>query len=245
MMNSTKLDFFIFVSAQNQINICGGFFLNSKNTEIVNRRQKSSRPDSTKLKKEADKEIKFLTQEQLERLFAVIRKANNVRDIAIFNVSYYCGLRASEVALLRYDDWMSKTNCIYIHRLKRSENISMILDSARGSILRKYLKEYIPDTAYSPLFPSRGGKNGISRYRLHQLMKIYGAQANLPLDKRHFHVLRHSIAVHMLDSGADIADVRRVLGHRSLAVTYIYAKYTKRRQSFLHTIMNNSKFIAK
>ena len=219
--------------------------MNSKKNKIVKNRQKSSTPNSTKLKNYADKEIKFLSQDQLERLFQVVRAADKARDIALFHIGYFCGLRASEVGLLQYDDWMDRANSLYIRRLKRSENVSVILDQARTNILKRFLKGGDFDSVYSPLFPSRGGTRGLSRYRVHQLMVEYATKAKLPKDKRHFHVLRHSIAVHMLDSGADIADVRRHLGHRSVAVTYIYAKYTRRRQAYLHQIINNSRFIAR
>ena len=56
----------------------------------------------------------------------------------------------------------------------------------------------------------------ISRYMLHHLMHAYGKVAGLPLEKRKFHCLKHSIATHLLDAGADLAFVKDWLGHANM-----------------------------
>src|SRR6266849_8404948 len=60
------------------------------------------------------KEIKFLTEEELARLFSAI---HSVRDRAIFQLAYRAGLRASEVGLLQLRDYDPKSDRIFIHRL--------------------------------------------------------------------------------------------------------------------------------
>ena len=65
------------------------------------------------------KEIKFLTEDELARLFSVI---HSVRDRAIFQLAYRAGLRASEVGLLQLRDYDPKTDRIIIHRLKGSNS---------------------------------------------------------------------------------------------------------------------------
>jgi site-specific recombinase XerD len=55
-------------------------------------------------------------------------------------------------------------------------------------------------------------------------IKGYGEKAKLPDDKRHFHVLKHSIATHLLDTGADIRFVQDWLGHANIQNTVIYAQ---------------------
>jgi hypothetical protein len=52
----------------------------------------------------------------------------------------------------------------------------------------------------------------ISRYTLHHLMQTYGEMAGLPVQKRKFHCLKHSIATHLLDAGADLAFVKDWVG---------------------------------
>jgi site-specific recombinase XerD len=56
------------------------------------------------------------------------------------------------------------------------------------------------------------GHEPISRYTLWHLMQRYGAAVDLPPEKRTFHILKHSIATHLLDAGADLAFVRDWLG---------------------------------
>ena len=53
-------------------------------------------------------------------------------------------------------------------------------------------------------------------------MKGYGEEAGIPKDKRHFHVLKHSIATHLLDAGADLRFVQDWLGHANIQNTVIY-----------------------
>ena len=66
----------------------------------------------------------------------------------------------------------------------------------------------------------------ISRYMIHHLMQTYGEVAGLPVEKRKFHCLKHSIATHLLDAGADLAFVKDWLGHANIQNTTIYARLT-------------------
>src|SRR3989441_3287624 len=65
------------------------------------------------------KEIKFLTEDELARLFSVI---HSVRDRAIFQLAYRAGLRASEIGMLQLRDYDPKADRIFIHRLKGSNS---------------------------------------------------------------------------------------------------------------------------
>jgi hypothetical protein len=69
-------------------------------------------------------------------------------------------------------------------------------------------------SAPGALFPSNRGKR-ISRQKLDKLMRKYALAAAIPAEKRHFHVLKHSIATHLRQRGADILHIRSWLGHRS------------------------------
>ncbi len=62
------------------------------------------------------------------------------------------------------------------------------------------------------------------------LMKCYAEQAGIPADKRHFHVLKHSIATHLLDAGADLRFVQDWMDHASIGNTVFYALLTNRRR---------------
>jgi site-specific recombinase XerD len=57
-------------------------------------------------------------------------------------------------------------------------------------------------------------------------MQKYGKAADIPKSKRRFHALRHAIAVHLLDAGADVAFVQDRLGHANIQDTMVYMRYT-------------------
>lgn len=173
--------------------------------------------------------IKYLTEDESSRLLARVAKFGDVRDIAIWNVAYYRGLRASEVGMLQVEDYSQKDGRLFVHRLKGSASGQYKLSPTEIKVLNKWLK--VRGTEPGPLFWSyRNHKRGIARRRLDQLMRKYAEFAELPKDKWHFHVLKHSIASHLLSSGADLMDVKDWLGHRSLRSTLVYAKTTSRRR---------------
>ena len=168
--------------------------------------------------------IQFLTQPELRTLLQVITRT---RDRALFLIAYRHGLRASEVGLLRVDDVNFEQQRITIHRVKRSLPGIYPLQADEIKALKAYLrarKNHSP-----PLFLSQRG-TPISRRQLDTLMKHYGEEAGIPASKRHFHVLKHSIATHLLDAGADLRFVQDWVGHASIKNTVIYAQLTSRRR---------------
>jgi integrase len=164
--------------------------------------------------------IRFHTPEELKRLLAVIR---DKRDRAIFLVGYRHGLRASEIGLLRTSDLDLKGLRLMIHRVKGSHSGEHPVQPDEARALKAYLRSRPAKS--SILFPSRRNVP-ISRRTLDWLMKRYGELAELPLDKRHFHCLKHSIATHMLSAGGDLLFVQDWLGHRNIENTRIYAFLT-------------------
>lgn len=173
-------------------------------------------------------EPKYLTQDELKRLFRVI---DNPRDKTIFLVAYKHGLRASEIGLLEVGDIDFSRNKIYLRRLKHSMSGEQVLAQDEVKYLRKWLRKRKPRGTC--LFPSKQG-NPISRKQLDVLMKKYGVEAGISKEKRHFHVLKHSAGVHMLDAGADIMLVRELLGHRNIQNAMVYAQLASARRDELH-----------
>ena len=164
--------------------------------------------------------IYFLTQDELRQLFKIIRSK---RDKAIFLIAYRHGLRASEIGLLQRADVDAKQGKIAIHRLKGSISGVYPLQPDMLKAIRSYLRTRTDESPY--LFLSNRNVP-ISRYTLHHLMQTYGEVAGLPVEKRKFHCLKHSIATHLLDAGADLAFVKDWLGHANIQNTTIYARLT-------------------
>jgi integrase len=96
------------------------------------------------------KGVSFLREEEIERLFSII---HSIRDRAIFRLAYHAGLRASEVGLLQLRDYDSKTDRIFIHRLKGSHSGHHHLMREEARALRAWLK--IRGSLPGPIFLSK------------------------------------------------------------------------------------------
>jgi type 1 fimbriae regulatory protein FimB len=138
-------------------------------------------------------------------------------------VAYRHGLRVSEIGLLQRADVDAKQGRIGIHRLKGSLSGVYPMQPDALKAIRAYLRTRGDESPY--LFVSNRGVP-ISRFMLHHLMQTYGELAEVPKEKRQFHCLKHSIATHLLDAGADLAFVKDWLGHANIQNTTIYARLT-------------------
>jgi integrase len=168
--------------------------------------------------------MQFLTQEELKRLFAVIK---DKRDKALFLLAYRHGLRASEIGLLQRTDVDLKQGRITIHRLKGSLSGIYPLQPDVIKLLRAYLRARMDSSPY--LFISNRGLP-IDRRTLWCAMQTYGEKAGLPPEKRKFHSLKHSIATHLLDARGELRFVQDWVGHKNVQNTTQYAQLTNPRR---------------
>lgn len=143
------------------------------------------------------------------------------RNVAIFTVMYWRGLRASEIGKLQLASWRQKAGSLYVVRAKGSLSGEYLLSPAEGRALKAWARER--GALPGPLFPSRNGK-GIGRAMLHLLMREYGERADLPLDLRHCHVLKHSIGTHLIGK-LDVKAVQDWLGHKDIKSTMVYTQF--------------------
>lgn len=164
--------------------------------------------------------ISFLTQDETRRLLAVITAK---RDRALFLTTYRHGLRACEPGLLHRSDLDLSRARLTIHRAKHSLDGIHPLQPDELKAIRSYLKTRTDDLPYLFLTTRH---TPIDRRTIWHLMQQYGETANIPQEKRHPHVLKHSIATHLLDAGADIRFVQDWLGHANIQNTTIYAQLT-------------------
>ncbi|WP_415346027.1 tyrosine-type recombinase/integrase [Clostridium perfringens] len=190
-----------------------------------------------------DETIKYLTSREYTRLINAIKKDNSkhsLRNFVIFNVAYYCGLRVSEVGLLNVNDYNPNNRSLYCHRLKGSNNNTIRLSKEISRILNLYIKEYGLEQD-DILFKSQHGKP-ISRQSLDVVFKNYAKVARIKdTSKHHFHVLKHTRAVDMLDAGFNLEDIRYLLGHKNIANTSIYAQFSSNYKRDLFDKMDRMK----
>jgi integrase len=170
------------------------------------------------------RQIDYLTKDEVERFFAVI---TSPRDRLLFDVIYRHGLRRQEATLIRREHVSER---IWVTRLKGGVSGEYPVHPTTRRLLWEYLaflgsdwRPYLFATRQSDIWP-------ISPSTVYGLFCRYADEARLPADRRHPHVLRHSIAVHLMNAGWDAADVQDWLGHRDIASTMVYATVTNKRR---------------
>ena len=147
-----------------------------------------------------------------------------MRDVAILELFYSCGLRISELLALDVRNVNFISESVKVTGKGSKERIVPIGGPALSAIQR-YRQEAAITTG--PLFISIR-KTRITQQAVDQLLKKYLKRSSIPFTISP-HKLRHSFATHLLDAGADLRSVQELLGHASLSTTQIYTHVTKER----------------
>ncbi len=166
---------------------------------------------------------RVLSEADVEAMFeAAGAKASSgeplaLRNLALLELLYGSGLRASEVVALPRGAVREGQDFLILRGKGSKERLVPI--SARADSAVKAWLDTVP--ASSPwLFP--GGKKHISRVRLFQIVRQMAADAGIAPDRISPHVLRHAFATHLLSGGADLRVLQALLGHADIATTQIY-----------------------
>lgn len=158
-----------------------------------------------------------------------IDPAPYLRDAAILEVIYSCGLRVSEMCALRAQDLELGERLIHVRGKGKKERQLPIGVPAITAIERYWSALEHPPTGELPVFLAHPDKPNPIYPRIVQLrLKHYLATAELDPTLTP-HKLRHSYATHLLDAGADLRSVQELLGHENLATTQIYTHLTTDR----------------
>lgn len=181
---------------------------------------------------------KALSESQIEALLCAPDDGTDIglRDRAMLELMYACGLRASELATL-------DTNAINLRQGvlrvtgKGSRDRLVPLGEEAQHWLERYLAEARPRLAGGQI---RDGlflgtsASALTRQQLWQLVKRYAAGAGIDPKKISPHGLRHSFATHLLNHGADLRTLQMLLGHSSLSTTQIYTLVAREKLKQLH-----------
>lgn len=180
---------------------------------------------------------KTLSEPDVEALLAApdVDDLIGLRDKAMLEILYACGLRVTElVSLVTYDLNLRQG----VVRLMGKGNKERLVPIGEESIywIIKYHKEARPLLLKNPesdvLFPSiRGGHMTRQTFwhRIKHYVVLAGIQSNVSP-----HTLRHAFATHLLNHGADLRVVQLLLGHSDLSTTQIYTHVAKHRLQQLH-----------
>ncbi len=137
---------------------------------------------------------------------------------AIIMAQYAGGLRISEACRLRPQDIDSKRMVIHVHDGKGGRDRYTVLSERLLGYLRDYYRKHRPD---GWLFPGKTAQGHASKDTTSKV--FHAAVATSGISKKITpHVLRHSFATHLLESGVDIAVIQALLGHSSLRATEVY-----------------------
>lgn len=178
-----------------------------------------------------------LSETEVEALLAAPDESDTlgIRDRAMLELLYACGLRVSELVGMTTDQ-ASLTQGVVRLVGKGSKERLVPLGEEAIEWLQYYLDESRPELAgessAKQLFITRRGK-GMTRQAFWYRIKHYAVKAgiNKPLSP---HTLRHAFATHLLNHGADLRVVQMLLGHSDLSTTQIYTHVARERLKDLH-----------
>lgn len=170
--------------------------------------------------------MKALSQDEVLKVLKAV--SDNPRDLAMILISFRHGMRASEVCGLELKDLDLKNAEITVRRLKGSLKTTQPLADLQGQPLlseKRVLRAWLAERGSHPskyVFTSQ--KSGrVHRSQFYRIFSAAAEKAGLPADRRHPHVLKHSLAVLLVEANTNLATVRIALGHKSIASTAVYA----------------------
>ena len=176
-----------------------------------------------------------LTRNEIEQLLSSIDTSTplGIRDKAIFELIYSCGLRISECCSLKIVNLHLHEMFILVKGKGGKERVIPFGKEAK-EILEMYLNDVRPSLVGDKVVPEvfvnfRGqaiSRKGVWK-KFKQIQAITGIDAKV-------HTSRHSFATHLLEGGADLISVQELLGHSDLATTQIYTHVTDKQLEEAH-----------
>ncbi|MCE5194302.1 MAG: site-specific tyrosine recombinase XerD [Nitrospiraceae bacterium] len=157
-----------------------------------------------------------------------------IRDSAMLELLYSSGLRVSELVCLKLENINFEAGFLRVIGKGSKERVVPVNSRALKKI-KTYITELRPEilkkkqTDY--LFVTSRG-SAMTRQRFWQTIKKLGRKIGMDLSP---HTLRHCFATHLLEGGADLRSVQKMLGHSDIATTQIYTKVTTDRIKKVYT----------
>ena len=163
-----------------------------------------------------------LSPEEFRRFLAAVR---NPKHVAILAVAYSAGLRVGEVVRLRLEDLDRDRGLIQVRGGKGRKDRCTLLSEIALTLVDAYLEGANPGRW---LFPGARPGRHLSVRSVQKVTAAARERAGItkPLTP---HVLRHSFATHLLESGIDVRLIQELLGHASVRTTQIYTHVSRRQ----------------
>ena len=164
---------------------------------------------------------KVLSKNEILRLFGQV---DNLKHQIILKLSYGMGLRVSEIVNLKISNIDSGRMLVHIENSKGKKDRYVPLPETILETLRDYFREYRPKEF---LFEGQYG----GQYSIRSVQAIFKTAMKKAKIKKTIgiHGLRHSYATHLLEAGTDMVFIQKLLGHKDVRTTQIYAKVTNKQ----------------
>lgn len=176
---------------------------------------------------------KLLARGEVERLLEApdVETPRGLRDKAMLELLYACGVRVTELATLRIGSLHLADGFVVVKGKGSKERVVPVADSSARWVVRWISgpRTRKRGAATSPwLFPGSGGRP-VTRQTVFLALKAAARKAGLDAAVVSPHVLRHSFATHLVDGEADLRAVQMMLGHASIATTEVYTHVSRAR----------------
>ncbi len=198
-------------------------------------------PDKIELPKIKERQVSFLSGEQVDRLLSspTLSNINGKRDKAILEMLFSTGLRVSELTKINRDDINFERRELGV--IGKGGRARVVFLSNRAS---EWIENYLKARKdhFKPLFVRHRGRLGpgtndeatrLTPRSVQRMVKKYARKVKIPVEVTP-HVLRHSFATDLLMAGADIRSVQEMLGHKNIATTQIYTHVTNKQLRDVH-----------
>jgi site-specific recombinase XerD len=194
--------------------------------EILN---KSFTFEEVPIKKKEKSLPKVISKEKIKE---IIESCENIKHRIIIKILYSSGLRLQELIDLKRKDIDFERNTIYVKNGKgKKDRITIISENLKLDLL-KYYSNYNFSTEY--VFEGRNGK--YTKKSVQKVLDSLGKKIGIKLTP---HMLRHSFATHLLESGTDIRHIQKLLGHSNLSTTQIYTKVSNKELQNIKSPLDN------
>ena len=166
-----------------------------------------------------------------------IKNIMYLRTQVILEILYSTGLRITELLNIKINQVANIKDKLYINGKGNKQRL-VIFNQNALDLLKNWIAIMIKNNKNknSYLFENIENTNVISRQQIYKDLKKLALKTNIELEKLSPHSVRHSFASHMLNRGADLRTIQKLLGHSDISTTEIY---TQVRQNRLKGLVNN------